>query len=421
MILYGVASLLVCWRVLFIPIAIPMPELREWAGSTLTALFGTLYAVRWLARRFARIPRRRDIREAPEHVPTLRRLSASMGVRPPRLVVDRSTLTSRVRLRGWGENMAIVVSRPAAVGWARSSAAREVHMAHELGHVYSKDLHLYYRARSVGTVSSVLLLVLADVIIRTGDSLLYREFVAKLVLLGIAIFVSLRSYIRFREHVADVAALLVVDDLAAVRAELVNTPEQSAAGRLIATHPSRSARLAKIFNPLLLMKTSLWDFLSFGISVGLLADAVAVFVAPIVNGAHIPWVQPAWTGVLISAALIGSVLSRTLVEQFVFHQSPGRATAARMLLLFIGMTVGVSLLNPFRNFAFGLAIDRFDLAIVAAASFLAALLTVAVCVGVVVTTPSGEEPRTGAIVVLRIYLVVSSVAVLNLAVRLLQH
>lgn len=395
----GLGSLFLSWSVLFLPVGTPVPPLREWGPRTVLSLAMQLVLVTVVAKWFARIPKGRAVHSTIDD-DFLDRCAGEFGVVRPRLVITAITSSDKVPLvylGGWGDEVAIVANSSAESRWMESPVHRTVEIAHELGHLWSHDLHLYYRVRAVGTVSLVVLLALL-----IGESVTqswqatFGAVLAKLVLVGILVFVGMRSYIRFREHVADVSALFFLDDYAAIHGVLAKLAEHSGLGRYIGTHPSKSRRQAVLFNPFRLVEVDLGTYLLLGVSAGFLAGAAETLARPFLAGTRLG-LDPFWIGAGVTALLLATVLARCLVEQFVFLTAPFRRTVGILWIMFAGAVLGLSVLDPF------LMPDRLhatvaEVALIVVVTFGLAMILTIVCVAIVGTSDDGDIKTAWAFV-----------------------
>lgn len=392
----GLGSLFLSWSVLFLPIDTPVPPLSEWGPRAVLSLAMQLVLVTVVAKWFARIPKGRAVDPTIDD-DFLDRCAAVFGVVRPRLVITSTPAVPLVWLRGWGEEVAVVATSRAEVIWKTTPVRRTAEIAHELGHLWSRDLHLYYRVRAVGTVSLIVLLaLLIGESVTHGWQATFGAVLVKLALVGILVFVGMRSYLRFREHVADVAALFVLDDHAAIHGALADTTEHSGLARYIGTHPSKSRRQAVLFNPFRLVEVDLGTYLLLGVSAGFFAGATETLARPFLAGARLG-LEPFWIGAGVTALLLAAVLARCLVEQFVFLTAPFRRTVRMLWIMFVGAALGFSVLDPFLMPG-RLHATLAEVTLIAVVTFGVATILAIVCVAIVGTSDDGDIKTAWAFV-----------------------
>lgn len=392
-VLLSIGSLLLICRILIMPRGALIPPLAEWLPKTVAAIFLTIGLLRAISKFLARRPRwhtRVDI----EHATAVTDWSARFGLTPPQVLVCRSRYLPPVSLRGWGRDVAIVLALPTSVRWTISPPTRDVHLAHELAHAWARDLRLYYWTRSTSISSVVLMVAIATRFHWIGDDPPpVALYVARVLLLAFLTLVAGRAYLRFREHVADVSAMFVADDVALMRGELINAADQTLLGRIIGTHPRREARLAMLFNPMLLFKSEGWSYLLFGIAVGFFTSTVTSFLHPVAMGAGVTGATAARVAACVSALLVAIVLPMTMVEQFVFRANWLRAALVRNFILLNGSVIGMLFLNPMQLIPAPVTLPARWLAIAALALVAAVIVTLACLVAAVTIGEKGDLKR----------------------------
>ncbi|MFC4851870.1 M48 family metalloprotease [Actinophytocola glycyrrhizae] len=372
--------LLVMWRVVFMPAEVE-PDWR-WIPRSLLSVALNVCLLEMATRFLARAPAhsRWDLSA---HVPALTRLSQLSGTATPRLIADNRS-SAGARLRGWGDNTAIVVDSPTITRWSDSATIRDATLAHELGHLWAKDLHLYYRIRTISLFAIGILCVLVVAAgLQDGNLPQLLSTLVKIIVLGGLVVLSARSYIRFREHVADVSAMLMLDDMQTLRQAVVGVRDQTRLGRLIGTHPRMEDRLAVLFNFTLLMRATKATYLILGLSTGFAAAAVATFCTPLLVGVGVPHLDPLHIGVLASAVGCGILLATNLVEQWVFVDRSTRMTTVRLTSLFVGAATAMCVLDPFRDLA-TIRLNLNELALLTGTALLAAAVCALCCFAVAI-------------------------------------
>ncbi|WP_306204352.1 M48 family metalloprotease [Actinoplanes sp. RD1] len=383
--------MLLFWRVTFMPAQTPTPALSGWLPGSVGSVALNLALIQTVARFFARRPRL-HVREATDHVDAVRRWSARFRIPPPRLLVSRSRFMSPVGLRGWRGDAVVVITTKTLVRWNKSDDTRTVHLAHELAHAWARDQVLYYWTRSLSVVAMLFLLLIAYLFAWNGDEAGdVGTFLLRVAVLATLTFVAGRAYLRYREHVADVTAMMVTDDVVKVRAELVDARDQTLLGRVVGTHPGREARLAVLFNPMLLLKSERWTFLLLGLSTGFFTSATAYFLTPLFRGADLAPRGAGWAAAVISAVLLAAALPVTITEQFAFHSRSISTTLLRGMLLLIGTSVGYLVLSPMQLIP-GAVLRPAGWLVILGVVILAAVVVTAGCLIVVLTANEGK-PR----------------------------
>ncbi|MFD6696499.1 M48 family metalloprotease [Micromonospora aurantiaca (nom. illeg.)] len=417
-ILLSFGSLVLVWRVLFVPFGSAVYPIGDWLPEAILSIVLSLSLVNTVAEFLARRPRWHT-RAGTEHAEAVRSWSARFGVTPPQVLVTRSRYLPGIGLRGWGKKVAIVITTATSVSWEISPSKRVVHLAHELAHIWAHDLRLYYRVLSI-TAISIASLVSLTVATWWNDGNQYDDdialFMARVALLAALTFLAGRAYLRFREHVADVTAMLMIDDTAMVRGELVGAPDQRLLGRLIGTHPSREARLAMLFNPTLLFKSETSVFLALGCAVGFFHYAITYLLHPIALASRMPGRSVFLVGSIVVAGLLAAALPRTLLEQFVFHRDSMRSTVIRMSVLFLGIPIGMLFLSPMQLIPEGI-IHPSRWLLAAVASLTGGVVVAGACLALVLTNEDAK-PKTAAMLFSRVAMFLAVILMVWLTGRL---
>lgn len=199
---------------------------RVWAAA-IVGLQLTMFST--VARWTTRVPRSAGRADYDDRALTL--IARTMGVPVPTVQLARRNPES-VRVRGSSLQPAILISPKSLLVWKHDPATHSVQLSHEMGHIWARDLT---RARFL-TIG--VLFVAAEVFAITAT----RQHEYTLVLLGIATaLVSLRSFLRAREHAADFIAARILGSQARDQLATARAPE----GRLpllLRTHPTAEQR-----------------------------------------------------------------------------------------------------------------------------------------------------------------------------------
>lgn len=399
-ILLSAGGILLVWRIEFMPLT-PPGRMIVWLPDTVYSIALNLALLRALARIFARKPRFHT-REATEHNGAVREWSARLKVPAPRLLVSRSRYLPPVGLRGWPGDVAIVITTRTLVRWNKSPAARTVHLAHELAHVWARDLRFYYWTRSLSTLSVAALLITASAFARNGDATGdVATFLLKILILAFLTLVVSRAYLRFREHVADLTAMLATDDSASVNAELAQVKDQTILGQLIGTHPGREARLTVLSNPMHLFRSERWWFLLLGVAGGFFTSATTYFLLPVVRGADLAHQSAPWIAAALSAALLAISVPMTIIELLIaWDRSANRAirdTLTHSFLLFLGLSVGLLFLSPTQLIP-SKVVSPVSWILAGGVAYAAAVVTTIGCLILIATATEGRPTARGSVV-----------------------
>ncbi|MDQ1711002.1 MAG: Peptidase family [Frankiaceae bacterium] len=208
-------------------------------GGALSALrTGCLLQVVAVIARFrCRVPKRSEPADYDDRA--LRALAMYMRTPVPSVrVIPRQGAS--IRVRGTATKPAIVLSPLSLLGWKRDPRSHGVQLAHEMGHVWAGDLgRFYFLSTGVLFVAAFLLSapwVLAPQLVR-------------ILLLGLAASsVSLRSFLRSREHAADFLAAQVLGESA--RDALPETElHETSLPALLQPHPTPAQRRRAFGDP----------------------------------------------------------------------------------------------------------------------------------------------------------------------------
>lgn len=395
-VLFALGCVLLFSRAILMPATDPVPPIMEWLPLTALFLLSWGLAFQGIARFLARVPRRHTA-PATGHVEAVEEWSRAYGIDAPRVLTCRTGGVS-VCLRGWQSDVAIVLSPKGEAAWTwsknRDDVSRSVQIVHELSHAWARDLRLYFWTRSLSVGAVLLLLVVGYALMRGGASTSgLVAFAVKLIVLIALAFLAGRAYMRYREHVADVATWMVIGKVK-VRSELVRATEPGLLRRIVHSHPPREARLAVIHNPVLLLKSERWFYPLLGLAGGFFASALAHFIAPVAQGAGLPEASGVWVVFAFMALWLTRLLPHTMLEQAVFRSKSFRDTFLHAFLLFAGLQAGLLLLNPLGGDIIP-DVQLLPLAIAAAVTIAAAVVTTGGMLLTILAADDGEETVHG--------------------------
>jgi hypothetical protein len=270
------------------------------------------------ARLRSRVPRKAE--PADYDYSGLAFLADGMGRPCPRVyTVPRNG--AAVRVRGTSRRPAIVLSPLSLLTWRQDPGAHSVQVSHEMGHVWARDLGRFY------FLSTGVLVVLLETALITFAA---RSSFTQLVLAAAALaLLSLRSFLRAREHAADFLAAQVLG--ASARDTLPDTDlDESRLPRLLRSHPSPAQRRAA-FAKLEILYTGLrLPMFSFGYTSALsLQVATAAYRAVVVGSSRTTALQ---IMVVFWTVLVGWVFGRLLASGAIFASAKVRKSWFRSFL-----------------------------------------------------------------------------------------
>lgn len=260
-------------------------------GTVLWAIV-TLASINTAGAWLVSVPRK--ARRAPEYEPPLlfNQLVSTVGVRPPRLVIYGPIKKTAVQLRGGRLNPTLLISPKSAVLWHQDEKRKYVQMMHELGHCIAADSQRHGR---VGASVVVTFILFALAINSLG-----RPHYADIVFYGGLLFLALaswRAYGRFREHVADfLASLLLGRDMFDSIPDSKDSFSLDRGLTILATHPSTRARREVLSDPSNFFRGITWGICGFSVAVTYLSSILPTVLVGIMS-------VPRAVGILISVAL----------------------------------------------------------------------------------------------------------------------
>lgn len=247
----------------------------------------------------ARVPRSAKLAEYDSRA--LAFLSQTMKVPQPSMrVAERSD--ESVRIRGTSAHPIIYISPRSLLAWKRDPTVHAVQLSHEMGHVWARDLGRYY------FLSSGVLLLTLEVFpilpaVRTPGRILIATTT-------ITALLSLRYFLRSREHAADLLAAQVLG--ASARDALPNTDvSEDRLPRLLRAHPSPRRRRQVFGHPELLFLDLKIPMFAFGYSSIFALDMTTAFYRTLVHGGTrtLPLQIVLLPATLLMAAVFGRLLA----------------------------------------------------------------------------------------------------------------
>jgi hypothetical protein len=160
----------------------------------------------------------------------------------------------------------------------------------------------------------------------------------------------MRSYLRYREHVADVACVHVLGSYTDVLRRVGVEAEGSMLTRCVGTHPSRSRRLRVIVRPSLLTTVNPLAYFALGLGYAYFAIAVHSFIVVGVAGGGLPPLAYLVTEALVYI-LVAVLLARVLFEQYVLSGGLGVKGVALRVAAMVGGSAFARYIDPFVPFS----------------------------------------------------------------------
>jgi hypothetical protein len=254
-------------------------------------------------------------------------------IKPEAKVVPGTRASARVR--GRLTSPVVMVSSRTALAWNENSRARDVQWAHESAHIAMGDAFVYYilsTAVGVALVNQVL-----------GN---WRNISTEILLVTTALIalISLRSYCRTRELVADSISSVILGD--ETKNELAHSVILDANRLpLFRTHPRVDQRLAVLDNPIAMLNGSIF----FYFAAGYMSVPVAIALQRVLRE-WVPGEVTVFASLAIVSIIIGWATSRHSAVS-VMVSSKSRCIAA-FLMLSIGELSSMAMHYPARTHHF---------------------------------------------------------------------
>ena len=210
--------------------------------SEVTIVGSQVFAIHFLAKRRARVPRLVD--EVTYNSRVLTELAQRMRVRKPSVKISRRSDTS-VQVRGTPREPVILASPKTLLLWEQDATIHRVQLAHEMAHIQASDLQrLYFISTGTLLCTGEILVLLALGLEPNAGAKLSAIFTAAIFLA----LLSLRAFLRSREHAADFVAAEVLGSSARDSIPLVELKE-GWSPKLFRTHPTPAERRRAFDNP----------------------------------------------------------------------------------------------------------------------------------------------------------------------------